>query len=301
MILLPNSNPIIENTLQKLISKAGASKKRDQVTVVIADFDGCQFCIQTSKDRNVVTISVQWSLLKEAIMEQSGLTSRLKAIYGDLMTSPQSGYDLSLQFNLDQLPADSAELPKKIALLKRNILSVPFLQLFENVSSGKKETNVVVIPYRSNEAIYIKPDADRAIVIFSIYFHDKDDIVYGKVFLQEFADARKTMNAAPSVNFSQKEAPLEIKGTKGVTEGDDQGFVSFGLFKGHVAGARAQPTIDILQMFRNYLHYHIKCSKAFMHTRMRNRVNTMLQVLNRAKMKQKEEKKTATGRTFNRT
>jgi len=301
MILLPNSNPIIENTLQKLISKAGAGKKRDQVTVAIADFDGCQFCIQTSKERNMVTVSVQWSLLKENIMEQSGLTSRLQAIYGDLMTSPQSGYDLSLQFNLDQLPPDSAELPKKIALLKRNILSVPFLQLFESVSSGQKSTAVVVVPYRSNEAIYIKPDADRAIVIFSIYFHDKDDIVYGKVFLQEFADARKTMNAAPSVNFSQKEAPLEIKGTKGVAEGDDQGFVSFGLFKGHVAGARAQQTVDILQMFRNYLHYHIKCSKAFMHTRMRNRVNTLLQVLNRAKMKQKEEKKTATGRTFNRT
>jgi len=180
-------------------------------------------------------------------------------------------------------------------------LSVPFLQLFESVSTGKAPKDVVIVPYRSNEAIYIKPDADRAIVIFSIYFHDKDDIVYGKVFLQEFADARKTMNAAPGVNFSQKEAPLEIKGIRGVTEGEDQGFVSFGLFKGHVAGARAQQTIDILQMFRNYLHYHIKCSKAFMHTRMRNRVNTLLQVLNRAKMKQKEEKKTATGRTFNRT
>jgi len=181
-------------------------------------------------------------------------------------------------------------------------MSVPFLSTFESIAAGNsKNLEVVTVPYRNNEAIYIKPDTDRAIVVFSIYFQDRDDIVYSKVFLQEFADARKTMNAAPSVQFAQREAPLEIKGIKGVHEGEDQGFVSFGLFKGHVQANRAQQTVDILQLFRNYLQYHIKCSKAFMHTRMRNRVNSLLLVLNRAKMKQKEEKKTATGRTFTRT
>jgi len=303
MILLGNANPIVENTLQKLISKAGGAKeKRSQISITIADFDGCVFGIATSKDRNQVTVSVQWSLLREPVMEQSGMTSRLQAIYGPLIIPTVAGYDFSVGFDLDNLPADSAELPKKIALLKRNILSVPFLATFERISSGDKNTNVVTIPYRTNEAIYLKPEADRAIVIFSIYYRDRDDIVYSKVFLQEFADARKTMNAAPSVSFSQKEAPLEIKGVKGVNEGEDQGFVSFGLFKGHVAGARAQLTVDILQVFRNYLLYHVKCSKAFMHTRMRNRVNSLLQVINRAKMKQKgeDEKKTATGRTFTR-
>jgi len=294
----------VENTLQKLISKAGGSKeKRSQIAITIADFDGCVFGIATSKDRNQVTVSVQWSLLREPVMEQSGLTSRLQAIYGNLIIPTVAGYDFSVGFDLDNLPADSAELPKKIGLLKRNILSVPFLATFERIAGGDKSTNVITIPYRTNEAIYLKPEADRAIVVFSIYYRDRDDIVYSKVFLQEFADARKTMNACPSVSFSQKEAPLEIKGVKGVNEGEDQGFVSFGLFKGHVAGTRAQQTVDILQVFRNYLLYHVKCSKAFMHTRMRNRVNSLLQVINRAKMKQKgeDEKKTATGRTFTRT
>jgi len=113
MILLPNSNPIIENTLQKLISKAGAGKKRDQVTVAIADFDGCQFFITTSKERNIVQVHVSWSLIREKVMSESGLHSRLSAIYGDLLIDAQSGYDVSLQFNLDSLPPDAAELPKK--------------------------------------------------------------------------------------------------------------------------------------------------------------------------------------------
>eukprot|EP01089_Gocevia_fonbrunei_P012072 TRINITY_DN275_c0_g1_i1.p1 TRINITY_DN275_c0_g1~~TRINITY_DN275_c0_g1_i1.p1 ORF type:complete len:234 (-),score=44.52 TRINITY_DN275_c0_g1_i1:104-805(-) len=232
-------------------------------------------------------------------MNQSGFTDRMKTIYGDLVISPQSGYDFSIQIDLDKLPADTTELVKNVSLLKRNAMSVPFLHLFEAVAAGKSGKDVIPINYRSNEAIYLKPDGDRVIAVFSIYFQDKDDIVYSKVFLQEFADARKTMNAAPSVQFAQREPPLEIRDVKGVSQSDDQGFVSFGLFKGHVAG-RAQSSIDILQMFRNYLQYHIKCSKAYMHTRMRNRVNSLLQVLNRAKMKQKEEKKTASGRTFTR-
>jgi len=126
MILLPNSNPIIENTLSKLISKS-ASKKRDQVTVAIADFDGCQFFISTNKDRNVVTVSAQWSLLREPVMEKCGMSSRLQAIYGDLLVAPQSGYDLSLQFNLDTLPADAQELPKKNCIVEEKYNVCAFL------------------------------------------------------------------------------------------------------------------------------------------------------------------------------
>ena len=59
-------------------------------------------------------------------------------------------------------------------------------------------------------------------------------------------------------------------------------------------------------MFRNYLHYHIKASKSFLHMRMRSRVVSLLQVLNRAVPDKKttEEKvavmKTISGKTFTR-
>lgn len=52
-------------------------------------------------------------------------------------------------------------------------------------------------------------------------------------------------------------------------------------------------------MFRDYLHYHIKCSKAYIHSRLRRRVAEFLKVLNRAKPEVEEkERKTATGRSF---
>jgi actin related protein 2/3 complex subunit 2 len=56
-----------------------------------------------------------------------------------------------------------------------------------------------------------------------------------------------------------------------------------------------------MQMFRNYLAYHIKCSKAYFHSRMRARVVSLIKILNRAKVEideSKREKKTAQGKTF---
>ena len=50
------------------------------------------------------------------------------------------------------------------------------------------------------------------------------------------------------------------------------------LFSHHISEANRDKTIDLIQTFRDYLHYHIKCSKAYMHTRMRNRVDSLLQV-----------------------
>ena len=52
--------------------------------------------------------------------------------------------------------------------------------------------------------------------------------------------------------------------------------------------------VDMLFSFRSYLHYHIKCCKGYMHTRMRFRVDELLKVLNRADPT-KTEKKAAGG------
>jgi len=169
------------------------------------------------------------------------------------------------------------------------------------ISNKKKPGSLIEIRYRDDEAFYIKPESDRAIVIFEMAFRDPDDVVLAKVFLQEYQDARRTMSNAPSVTYSQKEPPLELKGVQNLRVKEGTGYVSFVLFAPHITGKKKETSIDNIQTFRNYLQYHMKCSKAYMHTRMRNRVRSFLQVLNRAKSDpQKVEKKTFTGKTFSR-
>lgn len=71
------------------------------------------------------------------------------------------------------------------------------------------------------------------------------------------------------------------------------------LFPRHFSNPDTQArTISQIQLFRDYLHYHIKCSKAYMHSRMRARVAEFLKVLNRAKPEEEKERKTASGRSF---
>jgi actin related protein 2/3 complex subunit 2 len=297
MLLLDYHNKIIEDTLLEKFNVTDG--KYDSVEAIVADFDGVLFHLFTdANQKNLLSISMSIKCWSE--LQKYGVDEVLRKQYGQNLVSAESGYNATLQIDTAKVPQDKAAFARNIALFKRHAFAAPFYKVFNDIEA-KKGGNLVEIQYRDDEAVYIKPETDRSIVIFSVRFKDQDDVVFAKVFLQEYADARKTMSNAPSVTYSQKEPPLELKGVRNLHVGAAQGFVSFVLFQPHMAAAKRERTIDNIQTFRNYLHYHLKCSKAYLHTRMRNRVRTFLQVLNRAKSEpDSKEKKTITGRTFKR-
>jgi len=299
MLLLEYHNKIIEDMLLEKFEITDASKF-DSVEAIIADFDAVTFHLFTdANQKNLLNISISIKCFRE--LQKYGVDEVLKKQYGSNLISPEQGYDATLQIDCSHPPQDKPGFARNIALFKRHAFAAPYYRVFNDIEQ-KKGTALVELPYRDDESLYLKPETDRCIVIFSIQFKDPDDIVLAKVFLQEYAEARRTMSNAPSVSYSQKEPPLELKGVRNLKVNESQGFVSFVLFQPHMAQAKREKTIDNIMTFRNYLHYHLKCSKAFLHTRMRNRVRTFLQVLNRAKAEPSEakEKKTITGRTFKR-
>jgi actin related protein 2/3 complex, subunit 2 len=191
-------------------------------------------------------------------------------------------------------------------LIKRNALAAPFEGAFAAHSTLSKSaplshegshsapqqanTEVAAIHYREEEAIYISPQADRVTVIFSTVFREEVDHIFGEVFLREFVDARKrpALQNAPQVLFSNRDPPLEIRGMPEISKARNNakgeiGYITFGipfrnifltlvLFPRHFnTPDRAFDTISQIQLFRDYFHYHIKCSKAYMHSRMRQR------------------------------
>jgi len=294
MILLEYNNRIIQETLERYI----ASDRKELLDVLLADFDGVKMHISTpnQEQRNVVTVSIQWNCIKSLLA--NGGSEDLKAMYGAFVqATPESGYDVTLKFDIDNITSDKEKFPEAISLLKRHLLGAPFKKVFQAVEKGQTHP-MIVVDYREGEAIYIKGDQERVTIVYSINFKDQDDQVLAKTFLQEFS---KTTSGAPSVAYSQKEAPGELKGVAGVKEGEGRGFVTFVLFKNHFSAQRASGNINNLMMFRDYLHYHIKCSKAHLHSCMRERVSILLQILNRAKPSEAsagKEKKTAAGKTF---
>ena len=70
-------------------------------------------------------------------------------------------------------------------------------------------------------------------------------------------------------------------------------FIKIVLTPKHTSPQKRESTINLISMLRNYLHYHLKCSKAYLHQRMREKTSDFLKELNKAKpVKEDKERKT---------
>ncbi|KAF4610568.1 hypothetical protein D9613_006871 [Agrocybe pediades] len=274
--------------------------------VVFVDYDNVRFHLSTPERKTVLLLSMNIRCWDELV--QYGALDILKREYGALLSSQtEPDYNVSLEIDLEQVPTDPESreaFVTSLALLKRNALAAPFERGFatqKELDSSGGQGELMQIHYRDEEAMYIQAAPDRVTVIFSTVFREETDRIFGKVFLQEFVDARRqpSIQNAPQVLYSNRDPPLEIRHVPGLRNSEDIGYVTFVLFPRHFAPAVASTTISHIQLFRDYLHYHIKCSKAYMHSRMRYRVTEFQKVLNRAKTEvATTERKTASGRTM---
>jgi len=224
------------------------------------------------------------------------------------VTTPVNGYDVSLKVNLDELKdqKNKEALVSSISQLKPTVIGGVFDHFFSALMA-----NQVPAPFsfalRADTTVYFVPDKDRVTVLFTVDFKEKVDRAVARVFMQEFAEARakdRNLGASPFIVFSVQ-PPLELKSfgvvepVKGIL-----GFVSFTVTKSHVDKAeKKHNVIAVLQGFRNFMQYHIKCSKAHFHSRMRARAVSLLGVLNRAKPEidpKTVQARTMSGKTFTR-
>lgn len=298
MILLETNNRILEEILSLKFKNALNGHKAESVDVTFADFDSVLFHVANlNGDKTKVRISVSLKFYEE--LQQYGTDDLLKRIYGALLSStPEEGYSVSLLLDLENIPDDWEKLVSKIGLLKRNCFASVFEKYFDFQERGEEGHKRAVIHYREEETMYVEAKADRVTVVFSTIFKDEDDVVIGKVFMQEFKEGRRASHTAPQVLFSHREPPLELQHTD-ARIGDNIGYITFVLFPRHTNRTTRDNTINLIHLFRDYLHYHIKCSKAYIHSRMRAKTSDFLKVLNRARPEPKNvEKKTITGRTF---
>ncbi|KAF2723211.1 P34-Arc-domain-containing protein [Polychaeton citri CBS 116435] len=314
MLLLDYQNILIESILKDRFAPDATPSSIDQV---VSDFDNVTYHISTPESKTKILISLNIKCWQELV--HYGAQSVLEREYGPYITQPEQGYDFSVLIDLEQLPAEEearADLVRRVSLLKRNTMAAPFEQAFDEYQALHEEASkytsesapqgveeggeLRTIHYREQEAIFVKASHDRVTVIFSTTFSDETDRVFGKVFLQEFVDARRrAIQNAPQVLF-RNDPPLELQGLSGLASGKGEvGYITFVLFPRHLTPHRKEEVISHIQTFRDYFHYHIKASKAYIHSRMRRRTADFLQVLNRARPEQQEkERKTASGRTF---
>lgn len=236
-----NSHPHIE-------TNQSSSASPSSVDQIVSDFDNVTFHISTPESKSKILVSITIKCWKELVTY--GAQAILDREYGPYIVQPEQGYDFSVQVDLDTMASkpqeEKDELVRRVSLLKRNAMAAPFEQAFDEFASlqdqaknyssetapqGVREGGEVrAIHYREEEAIYVKASHDRVTVIFSTVFKEETDRVYGKVFLQEFVDARKRgVQNAPQVLF-RHDAPMELQGQPGLRggRGENVGYVTFG-------------------------------------------------------------------------
>uniref|UniRef100_A0A0N5AG85 Arp2/3 complex 34 kDa subunit n=1 Tax=Syphacia muris TaxID=451379 RepID=A0A0N5AG85_9BILA len=290
MIILDQYNLNVSEFLELKFSQAKQGAKAESVDVRIADFDGVIYYI-TNPDgnRSIIRVNIALKFYKE--LQEHGADELLKRVYGEYLCEPSPGYNAAVQFDLTALPDDYSSLVSKTALLKRNCFASVFEKYFDfqvNKEEGQKKA---IIHYREDETLYIEAKADRVTIIFSTIFRDPDDIIIGKVFLQEFREGRKASQTAPQVLYNVGEPPMELRDHQDARVGDNVGYITFVLTPRHTSKDARDNTIDMIHTFRDYLHYHIKCSKvAYLHARMRAKTQDFLKVLNRARPEKGDKK-----------
>lgn len=299
MILLEINNRVVEDVLKVKWAELDSNQKLESVNVTVADFDGVLFHISTyDNDKTKIRISILLKFFRD--LKEHGAEDLLNRVYGQLlMPTSEDGFSVSLLIDLKAVePENRAEIIKNAGLLKRNCFASVFEKYFEFQERGEEGHRRAVIHYRDEETMYIEAKSDRVTVIFSTIFKDETDIIIGKVFMQEFKEGRKASHTSPQVIFSHRDPPMELRETDAKT-GDNIGYITFVLFPRHTNAHVRDNTINLIHIFRDYLHYHIKCSKAYIHSRMRAKTADFLKVLNRARPERRGgEKKTITGRTF---
>ena len=285
--------------------------------MTLADFDGVLYRISNpSGDKTKINVSIALKFYAELVSH--GAQDILAREYGDrLLGQPEEGYDVTVQVDLDKnaIPDDwEQSIVAKIGCLKRNCFAAVFEKYFAFQEAEEDGQEAAVIHYRDDETMYVEAKPDRVTVVFSTIFKDEDDIILGKgiliitsnqlqpvfsnlhffcsvcflmiitfilVFLQEFREGKRAAQNAPQVLFT-RDPPAGIA-EEGALTGENVGYITFVLFPRHTNKQARDNTINLIHLFRNYLHYHIKCSKAYIHSRMRAKTADFLKVLNRAK------------------
>lgn len=303
MLQLQPQNLLVQKTFGEAVE---AFRDGNPLTLdrIVSDFDSTTLHISNAEgNKGLLYLSIHtraWSSVQRC-GSSGGLEEFLEAKYKtqpgvSVASTVESGYDYTLEVDLNVLQPESVV---QLSLIKTLVLSYPFQLAFDefvqlsNTPDSQSQT-LHTVQYRDDENLFIKPANDRITAIFETAFQDETDKVFGKVFLQEFVDARKrnrAIQSAPQVLFSH-EPPLEIQAhlQANRTLDSSRRFVTFVLFPRHFQTPELQfSTISQLTLFRNYFHYHIKCSKAYMHSRMRFRVDSFIKVLNRAKLDDEDD------------
>jgi len=307
MILIPRTNQILEFAVKSQLTLAQEVKSQDPnldakekkklsaLSMTFNEFEQGSYKVSMEKGKSILKVSLSLSCYGE--IEPQGVKEMLQEKYGDFITDTEKGYDVTLAVDVMNPSKPIETITNLFIGLKEAVLTAPLIKYFKACMKGEPESSTFSFNLRSDTKFYICPAKDRVTVVIRLSLDDPVDLQVAEIFLKDYKEVqRRKAGGAPPALFSLN-APEEISGE----QKGSLGFISFAVQKRQMKDM--QKTAAALINFRSFLHYHLKCSKSFFHSRMRKKVKEFLMILNRAKTDyegdtKKKTKKTASGRVF---
>lgn len=279
MIFLKSENSIILETLNQ--SKSSPVSRIEKLDISFQDHSGGIFHLYCHKKQEM-RLAARLRAWNE-ISKDKELVEILRKDFGDLWKEGgdvDEGFDVTIACNLETLLKNDEKI-KLFSQLKQKIISIPLARLF--VTKSSPPPPFTIKNDDSGDFYTVAPgvNGDQIIVLFGISFIDQTDTILARVFLQEFFNSRNKLDDAPVVLLG-KEPPKEL--VDHVVKSEKLNYLTLVLFSRHYSTPTAQTNLlEIVPFFSDYLHYHLKCSKAYLHQRMRAKTGDFLKILNRAK------------------
>eukprot|EP00818_Percolomonas_sp_WS_P009980 CAMPEP_0117446834 /NCGR_PEP_ID=MMETSP0759-20121206/6554_1 /TAXON_ID=63605 /ORGANISM="Percolomonas cosmopolitus, Strain WS" /LENGTH=320 /DNA_ID=CAMNT_0005239131 /DNA_START=35 /DNA_END=997 /DNA_ORIENTATION=+ len=307
MRLISSSNEIVYQTLVKRF-EIPKDSKYPTVSVLGNDFNASSFHIQShAENKQILQIKNRVNRLNEFMGSLDEVFGEyMKKTFGDWYKGREVD-DVNFEIDVSALTDEEKEKALKLfPQMQIHIILPIFKNAFDNART-KQKVQPFHLPYRdSGESIYLFEGDNALQVFFTMKFDTHVDRELGELFLQEMKDAKRVntreLSHAPPVAYTSGSVPSDLAGTGlDIVEKSNEknySFVSLSLFDRHIAEDSVFSTVEKILFLRPYLEYHLKCSKAYMHIRFRDRVRTLLQNLEASKDTSGVEKvkRTASGK-----
>ncbi|KAK1341997.1 hypothetical protein QTO34_016750 [Cnephaeus nilssonii] len=133
MILLEVNNRVIEEMLPPKFENGGRKSTRSST-----NYDGVLYHISNPNgDKTKAMVSISWKFCKD-LQKAHGADALLKGVYGSFLVNPEWGYNVSLLYDLENLPASTDSIVHQAGRLKRNCFASVFEKYFQFHEEGKE-------------------------------------------------------------------------------------------------------------------------------------------------------------------
>ncbi|CAL5392280.1 unnamed protein product [Camellia sinensis] len=279
--------------LMQILLKLYSAEKPMELDHHLHEFGSVEYHIQSSaSDPYNTYLSISTPLLSHGILLSNGLPhSTIEMVNGissdvvEIVEPAREGYQLTLKLDFARIPngKESMKIITEISTVQSVILSSQLKEILRNISSQDAPQGIyrpIKLVYHPREPFFVIKQPAKITVVFPMRFKENTDVIIATAFFQELMDvgSSKQWAKAPPCTWSPIPPP-ELRGEHLEDLSTNGGFATFDISSRHVEGKKLDKTVWSLLNFYAFVKNHVKCTRSFIQRRMRNRLESLVEVL----------------------